>query len=139
MIRRTLPRKCGPRFLATHFENYRFRSASELNYFLWQLADWRSRDLLRECFRLAKSNLCREHGLGSSTVRGEVERIEGPEPAPPEAAAALEEWETLLSGESPRDQHILIMLRQGDSCDDVARKLGIAPGRSGGSFTGWHE
>ncbi|HZU35037.1 MAG TPA: helix-turn-helix domain-containing protein, partial [Gemmataceae bacterium] len=138
-VRRRLPRRLRSKYdsvdlaqevWATFFSDslahYRFGSAAELNHFLWQLADWRSRDLIRDlCFR-AKTNIGREHGLDSSTVRTEVQGKPDGAPPPTAQATAADEWDRLINGENPRNQDILLLLRQGKTYQEVARKLGVS-------------
>lgn len=138
-VRRRLPRRLRSKYdsvdlvqdvWATFFSDslthYRFRSPAELNHFLWQLADWRSRDLIRSlCFH-AKANVAREHGLDSSIVRTEVQGKPDDGPPPTARATAADEWDRLINGENPRNQDILLLLRQGKTYREVARKLGVS-------------
>jgi RNA polymerase sigma factor (sigma-70 family) len=112
-------------FFAHGLEKYPFQSPEALNRFLWQLAERRTTDMVRRRLCHGKGQVAREHVFGSSTVRAEVQGTPQPGPTPSEAAADADEWQHLLHGQNAQHQQILVLLRQGDSYEEVARKVGV--------------
>lgn len=139
-VRRRLPRRLRSKYdstdltqevwaelFASGLDHTACQSPAGFARFVQHLADWRAKNLLRKRLGAGKGNVDREHTLGSSTVRGEVLGAAHGGPSPSEAAADAEQWQRLLHSQSPRHQQILVLLRQGDSYEEVARKLGIHP------------
>lgn len=92
--------------------------------FLSQLARNMVIDEFRRRLQTDKYDLSREKSLDSSSIFPERALV-GPSPTPSQLAVARERWDQLLQGQPPLHQRILALRRLGNTCEEVATKLGV--------------
>ena len=138
VVRRRLDRKLRAKFDSADFtqavwtsffvnpcHQFAFERPEELIAFLGKLAQDKLVDVLRQRYRTRKYNVNRERSLNRSAEKQAL-RQEDPGPTPSQLALAQEEWDRLLKDQPPHYQMILTLLRQGDTHDEVARKVGVS-------------
>jgi RNA polymerase sigma factor (sigma-70 family) len=105
--------------------DYRFERPEDLLAFLADLAQHKLVDLKRQRYRTKKHNVNREHSLEGSAA-AEASAKPDRRASPMHTAIAQERWEQLLERQPPHYRHILEMLHQGYTHEEIARELGIS-------------
>jgi RNA polymerase sigma factor (sigma-70 family) len=136
VVRRTLHKKLRPKFDSADFQQdvwaaffaeqprKTFDRPEALAAFLARVARNKVLMAVRQRCRLQKYNVEREHSLdGSAAVTAGAAPAR--QPTPSQLAVAQETWDQLLEGRPPRQQRILILLRQGYTQEQIARELGV--------------
>jgi RNA polymerase sigma-70 factor (ECF subfamily) len=104
-----------------------FTSAQELIRFLTSLAHHKVVDAHRQRFGCRKQNLDREaHSLDDSTQEFTRENVAGNQPTPSEIVMTQEEWTEFLRKQPLVYQRIFILIREGNTREEVAQAMGIS-------------
>jgi RNA polymerase sigma factor (sigma-70 family) len=111
-------------FFATPLQDYQFDSPEALMAFLTNLAVNKVCDAARHAVETQKRNVNRVHSLDGSAALLAL-TLTAPTPTPSQVVLAREQWDRLLQGQPPHSRHILLLLRQGHTVQEVARELGV--------------
>jgi RNA polymerase sigma factor (sigma-70 family) len=112
-------------FFVEPHHDYRFERPEDLLAFLADLAQHKLVDVQRQRYRTKKHNVNREHSLEGSAAT-EAAAMPDRRASPVHTAIARERWERLLDGQPEHHRHILEMLQQGYTHEEIARELGIS-------------
>lgn len=111
-------------FFALPLDNYNFDHSEALVAFLMGLARNKVVETVRQRLQSQKYNVNRERSLDETPGRYS-DCLATCGPTPEEIAIAREEWDRLLEGQPAHYQQMLIALRDGDTQQEVARRLGM--------------
>lgn len=133
IIRRKLHRSLRPKFDSADFVQavwasffalplgkYQFDRSEALVAFLMALARNKVVEAVRQRLQSQKFNVNRERALADVT-----DALVAREPSAEQIAIAREEWDRLLQDQPAHYQEILIALRDGDTQQDIAGRLGV--------------
>ncbi len=109
-------------FFAGRARRYAFDRPEALLTFLTSLARNKVVEAVRQRCQTQKYNVHRELPFASSVLC----RKAAVQPTPSQAAVVNEEWEKLLGQLPPHRRRILVLLRQGSSCAEIAQELGLS-------------
>jgi len=137
-VRKRLPRKLRSKFdsldltqevwaafFARVLVDCQCRTPDELNAYLWHMAQRKTIELCHQRYFGHKRDASQEHAMESTTVRQAVQDLAAPDPSPSRAAATSEQWQRMVHGANRQNQRILVLLRQGLSYRQIAKKCGI--------------
>jgi RNA polymerase sigma factor (sigma-70 family) len=137
VVRRRLDRKLRTKFDSADFtqavwtsffvnpcHGFAFERPEELIAFLGKLAENKLVDVLRQRYGTQKYNVNRERSLNGSAEQQALGKAD-PGPTPSQLVLAQDAWDRLLKDQPPQYQMILTLLRQGDTHEEVARKVGV--------------
>lgn len=136
VVRRRLNQKLRPKFDSIDFQQdvwasffaeqpcQTFDRPEALAAFLAKLARNKVLMAVRQRFAIQKNDVNREHSLDGSAAY-QAGAVPGREPTPSQVAVAREEWGRLLERHTPRHRHILDLIRQGYTQQQVAQELGV--------------
>jgi RNA polymerase sigma factor (sigma-70 family) len=112
-------------FFTDPLQNYDFGSPEELIAYLTSLAANKVCDAARQGLQARKRNLNRVRSLdGSAAVAATT--LAARTPTPSQVMLAKERWDRLLQGQPPHCRHILLLLRQGHTLQEVAQVLDVS-------------
>jgi RNA polymerase sigma-70 factor (ECF subfamily) len=111
-------------FFLNEARRCQFDQPESLIRFLANMAYHKVVDGFRHQLVAQKNNLTLEHSFESSTC-DQGRNLVGAEPTPSRYASAREEWSRLLRGKPAVQRGVVVLLAQGDSHKEIARKLGI--------------
>jgi RNA polymerase sigma factor (sigma-70 family) len=96
-----------------------------LAVFLARLTQHKVIDILRHHFQTQKENINRECSLEDPAISSAT-NLFARQPTPSQVAEVNEQWEQLLKSQPARYRPILILLREGHTHEEIARKLGLS-------------
>jgi RNA polymerase sigma factor (sigma-70 family) len=99
-----------------------FLTPRDLTRFLARMAGNKTTDLFRAWRRAMRQ---REHALDSRSVRHEVRDLAAEQSSPSQALRDQEHWERVCGRQCERVRRILLLLRQGQTYQVIARDLGV--------------
>jgi RNA polymerase sigma factor (sigma-70 family) len=111
-------------FFAVPLEGYHFDSPEALLAYLTDIACNKVYDAAREQLAAQKRDMARVHAFDDSTTPP-ADALPGRQPTPSQLLIAEEEWRRLLLGLPTHHKHMLVLLREGHTHQEVARRLGL--------------
>jgi RNA polymerase sigma factor (sigma-70 family) len=111
-------------FFAKSPQRHHFECPEALFAFLGRLARNKVADATRKRTQVQKYDVNRERSLDHSAVWQEAQRVTR-QPTPSQVVGDKEQWDRIMQDLSPRERHVLSLLRGGSSCQEVADELGI--------------
>jgi RNA polymerase sigma-70 factor (ECF subfamily) len=111
-------------FFAARQGRREFDRPEALVAFLANMAYHKVIDAFRQRVQTRKHNVRREHSLESSRT-GLGGNLVAQQPTPSQVVVAKERWEMMLQGQPAHYQDILRLLRQGNTHQEVADRLGL--------------
>lgn len=112
-------------FFAGNGKKRQFDTAENLLAFLAAIARNKVRDKTRQRLKLQKYNVLREQSMDDSTTF-DRDGVASDQPTPSYIVMSQEEWNEFLRKQRPAHRMIFVLLRDGRSCAEVAREMGIS-------------
>jgi RNA polymerase sigma-70 factor (ECF subfamily) len=136
-VRRRLPRTLRPRFDSIDFvqdvwasffraPEHDFSSPEHLIAFLSRVAQNKVIDAAREGLQTIKRDTSREQPLALYEGGQQKQKLFAREATPSETAIGDELWARLLKGQRPVYRQVLLMLRDGQTQEEVAEELKLS-------------